>query len=62
MKNWILILGIFSSCINNNCTPYATCNDESLQFGVCDSVCKGIGIKYYYECAKDGTLIKRDCI
>jgi hypothetical protein len=62
MKNWILILGIFSSCINNNCTPHATCNDDTLQFGDCNNVCDSIGIKYYYDCQPDGTLIKRDCI
>ena len=65
MKNWILILGIFfSSCDkNDNCIPHATCKDESFQFGTCDSVCKGIGIKFYYECEKNGTtIIKRSCI
>jgi hypothetical protein len=62
MRNCILILGIFSSCINNNCTPYATCKDDTLQFGDCNTVCDSIGIKYYYDCQPDGTLIKRSCI
>lgn len=62
MRIWILILGIsFNSCIKNKCTPYGTCNDNSLQFGHCDSICKGVGIKYYYECTKDGTLVIKGC-
>ena len=56
-----LLILFYTSCIKNNCTPYATCKDESLQFGRCDSVCKGIGIKYYYECTKDGTLTIKGC-
>lgn len=62
MRIWILILGIFfNSCIKNKCTPYATCNDDTLQFGSCDSICKGVGIKFYYECAPDGTFVIRGC-
>jgi hypothetical protein len=56
----ILIITVIS-CTKNKCTSYATCNDNSLQFGPCDSICKGIGIKFYYECERDGTLTLKGC-
>jgi hypothetical protein len=55
MKYLILILFILS-CAKQPCTTAATCNDGRLEFGDKCELCKGIGIKYIYDCK--GQIIK----
>jgi hypothetical protein len=54
MKYLILILFILS-CAKQPCTNSATCNDGRLEFGNKCELCKGVGIKYIYEC--EGKII-----
>jgi len=54
MKYLIPIL-LFISCAKQPCTTSATCNDGRLEFGDKCELCKGVGIKYIYDC--EGKII-----
>jgi hypothetical protein len=50
----VMCLFLLAGCIDNDCIPSATCNDETFQFNndKCE-LCKATGIKYYYPCKEE---------